>query len=80
MRFAKQTIRGYYQEDCVECGKLALYHCGGDGYCQDHRQIAVQRRIASTKIKEMGKHEFEQYKAESDDRLLSRQRRRKLRR
>ena len=44
LRFSKRTIRGYWQTACILCGKKALYHCGGDGYCSTHKANAVARR------------------------------------
>lgn len=38
-----QGVRGYYQTVCCLCPKKAIYHCGGDGYCRNHKSEAVKR-------------------------------------
>lgn len=35
--------KGYNQKVCCLCPGVAFYHCGGDGYCELHKDDAVKR-------------------------------------
>jgi hypothetical protein len=76
--FAKSTIRGYWQLKCHLCDGKALYHCGGKGYCRDHRYVAVNRRKAVRDgIFEKRDNTFAAMIADSDRERLSRERAKK---
>ena len=68
-RFHRTTVRGYYQTQCVECGKKALYHCGGDGYCRDHKHIAVARCVRRSQGFEVRAALVERHTALNESRL-----------
>ena len=65
-KFRNRTLRGYYQTECVVCKKKAIYHCGGDGYCREHKELAVQRRIKYRDTRELISNDWESRMAEFD--------------
>lgn len=49
--YTSTNTKGYWQKVCsvdvdgIRCVGKALYHTGGDGYCEAHKGEAVKRRL-----------------------------------
>ena len=71
------TVHGFmrvgdqvFKRRVCHCGKPGLYKVGSDAYCRDHAQLAVDRRVKLTQLRERDKGDADRQGAAEDAKLI----------